>query len=68
MTCPRPRWTRSNETLAAVRALAAAIAARADEIEQGRRLPPDLVEELTAAGCFRNLVPRSHGGAEADGT
>jgi uncharacterized protein (TIGR03083 family) len=30
-----------------------------------RRVPPDLVEELTA-GCFRMLVPRSHGGAELD--
>ncbi len=55
-----------NETLEAVRALAPAIAARSEEVERGRRLPPDLVEELTAAGCFRMLVPRSHGGAELD--
>jgi indole-3-acetate monooxygenase len=27
-------------------------------------VPPDLVEELTAAGCFRMFVPRSHRGAE----
>ena len=54
-----------NGTLEAVAALAPAIAARSEEIERGRRLPPDLVEELTAAGCFRMLVPRSHGGAEA---
>ena len=54
------------ETLAAVAALAPDLGARADEIERGRRVPPDLVEELTAAGCFRTLVPRSHGGTELD--
>jgi indole-3-acetate monooxygenase len=54
------------ETLAAVVALAPVLGARGDEIEGGRRVPPDLVEELTAAGCFRMLVPRSHGGAELD--
>jgi len=54
------------ETLEAVHALAPAIAARSEEIERGRRVPPDLVEELTAAGCFRTLVPRSYGGAELD--
>jgi alkylation response protein AidB-like acyl-CoA dehydrogenase len=51
-------------TLETVAALAPVIGARAEEIERGRRLPPDLVEELTTAGCFRQLVPRSHGGAE----
>jgi hypothetical protein len=55
-----------NGTLEAVAALAPVIAARSDEIEGGRRSPPDLEEELTAAGCFRTLVPRSHGGAEFD--
>jgi len=56
----------TNETLDAVRALSPAIGARADEIERGRRVPPDLVAELIAAGCFRSLVPRSHGGSEHD--
>ena len=51
-------------TLDAVRALAPAIATRVDEIERGRRLPPDLVADLRDAGCFRLLVPKSHGGAE----
>jgi alkylation response protein AidB-like acyl-CoA dehydrogenase len=51
---------------AAVRDLAPAIAARAGEIESARRIPADLVAELKAAGCFRALVPRSHGGAELD--
>jgi indole-3-acetate monooxygenase len=56
----------TNTSLEAVRTLAPAIVARGEEIERGRRVPPDLVEELTAAGCFRMLVPHSHGGAELD--
>jgi indole-3-acetate monooxygenase len=56
----------TSTTLEAVRTLAPAIVARSEEIERGRRVPPDLVEELTAAGCFRMLVPRSHAGAELD--
>jgi alkylation response protein AidB-like acyl-CoA dehydrogenase len=54
----------TNAILEAAKAMAPAITKRGDEIEQGRRLPPDLVDELIAAGCFRMLVPRSHGGAE----
>jgi indole-3-acetate monooxygenase len=51
-------------TLDAVRALASQITARVDEIEEARTLPRDLVDDLVAAGCFRALVPRSHGGDE----
>ncbi len=51
-------------TLDAVRALVPEIAARVDEFEQARTLPRDLVDDLVAAGCFRALVPRSHGGDE----
>jgi indole-3-acetate monooxygenase len=47
-------------------ALAAAIAARAEEIERARNLPPDLVEALIDAGSFRLCVPRSLGGGEAE--
>jgi alkylation response protein AidB-like acyl-CoA dehydrogenase len=56
----------AGDILAAVRDLAPTIAARADEIEQGRRVPPDLVDQLRTAGCFRITVPRSHGGAGLD--
>jgi indole-3-acetate monooxygenase len=52
--------------LDAVGELAPVLAARADEIESARRLPPDLLAELTAAGCFGMLRPRSHGGAGVD--
>ena len=51
--------------LNAVRELAPAITGRAAEIETARRLPPDLLAELKAAGCFRLLVPQSHGGLGA---
>ena len=49
--------------LDAVRALAPTIAARAAEIEAARRLPADLLDALVDAGCFRMLLPASHGGA-----
>ncbi len=48
--------------LDAVRGLAPTITGRAEEIETARRLPLDLVETLTEVGCFRMLLPRSHGG------
>ena len=52
--------------LAAVRDLAPTISARSVEIESGRRIPSDLLDQLIAAGCFRMLTPRSHGGLEID--
>jgi indole-3-acetate monooxygenase len=45
--------------------LATPLGARAAEIEAGRRVPPDLLAELVAAGCFRILLPPTHGGAGA---
>ena len=56
----------TNEIVDAVGVLAPGIAARSEEIERQRRLPLDLVGELTTAGCFRMLVPSSHGGDELD--
>ena len=44
--------------------LAPTIAARAEEIEAGRRVPPDLVDELISAGLFQGLVPASLGGLD----
>jgi len=52
-------------TLAAVRELPPEIMARAAEIEQARRLPADLLQKLIGAGCFRLVLPASHGGAGA---
>lgn len=47
-----------------VTALAPGISKRAEEVEQARRLPLDLLDDLTQAGCFRMGLPRSHGGEE----
>jgi alkylation response protein AidB-like acyl-CoA dehydrogenase len=58
--------TTNEPILDAAKALTPSIAARAEEIERARRVPPDLVDELLDAGCFRMLVPRSHGGAQLD--
>ena len=52
--------------LDAARELTSVISARADEIEAGRRVPIDLVQQLTAIGCFRMLRPVSHGGFGVD--
>ena len=57
---------RATAVLDAARDLAPKIAARAAQIEAARRVPLDLIEDLTAAGCFRMLLPRSHGGGGVD--
>jgi indole-3-acetate monooxygenase len=51
--------------LHAVHQLSPSILDRAGEIETSRRVPPDLIEDLRAAGCFRLVRPRTHGGIEA---
>ena len=43
--------------LEAVREIGPSIAARSDEIEQGRRLPLDVVEMMKSTGAFRMYVP-----------
>jgi alkylation response protein AidB-like acyl-CoA dehydrogenase len=58
------RSERSVRTLDAVRELAPKIRAAAGEIEQGRRLPLDLVREMQRAGVFRMAMPRAWGGPE----
>lgn len=65
-TATDSKVTRHPSVLDAVRGLAPKISARAAEIEAARRLPADLIRDLTAAGCFRMLVPRSHGGGGFD--
>ena len=52
----------AEKLLADAQALARVIAARAQEIEQQRRVPWDIIEPLRAGGLFKMLVPRSHGG------
>jgi indole-3-acetate monooxygenase len=56
----------ATRTLQAVRDLVPVITTRGVKIEAARRIPPDLLQDLIAAGCFRMLVPKSHGGEEVD--
>jgi alkylation response protein AidB-like acyl-CoA dehydrogenase len=65
-TATDPKLTRYPSVLDAARGLAPKIAARAHETEAARRMPAELIRDLTAAGCFRMLVPRSHGGGGFD--
>src|ERR1700743_1232072 len=46
--------------------IAPQIRARAAEMEDARRIPPDLIAALKDVGIFRMFVPRSHGGYELD--
>jgi alkylation response protein AidB-like acyl-CoA dehydrogenase len=55
-----------NGVLDRARDLAPRIAAAAEEIERGRRLPDPLVAALHAAGLFRMLLPQRLGGAALD--
>jgi indole-3-acetate monooxygenase len=59
-----PLASEATRLLAAVRELAPELAARAEEIEQCRRVPGDIIDRLRRLGVFRTLVPRSHGGLE----
>lgn len=54
----------AEKLLAYVRELGPEIAARANESENNRTLPRDLVDKLRAMGVFRIFVPKSHGGLE----
>jgi 3-hydroxy-9,10-secoandrosta-1,3,5(10)-triene-9,17-dione monooxygenase len=57
----------AEETLIArARALLPAIAARREEADSRRDLPPETVAELRAAGLFRAFQPRGWGGLELD--
>jgi alkylation response protein AidB-like acyl-CoA dehydrogenase len=58
--------TTADGALERARRLAPQIAASADEIERGRRLPGALVAALHEAGMFRLLLPRALDGSELD--
>lgn len=52
----------TSPVLEAVREIGSAIAARSDEIEQGRGLPLDVVEMIKLTGAFRMYVPEDLNG------
>ena len=54
------------DIVAAARALRPQIVAARDEIEESRRLPPAIIEQMDRAGLFRMYVPKSLGGPETD--
>ena len=62
--------TSIDETVSDVRKAAAAlgpqIRAAADEIEQGRRLPPRIAQAMKECGVFGMAMPQAWGGAGLD--
>lgn len=54
----------SEELVARAAAMVPALRARADEIEQARRVPHDVVDMFKEAGFFRILQPKQYGGWE----
>ncbi|MEU1628508.1 3-hydroxy-9,10-secoandrosta-1,3,5(10)-triene-9,17-dione monooxygenase oxygenase subunit [Streptomyces sp. NPDC020096] len=55
-----------HQVLAAVRVLEPAVRERATEAERLCRIPEATINDLAAAGVFRLLQPRAHGGLAAD--
>jgi indole-3-acetate monooxygenase len=58
--------TTLDQVLSRITALAPLVAQHAREIEQGRRLPAELVSALKSARIYGMLVPRRYGGLELD--
>jgi indole-3-acetate monooxygenase len=55
-----------HQVLSRITALAPMVARLAPDIEQGRRLPAELVSALKSARIYSMLVPRRYGGLELD--
>lgn len=69
MTVAKPSsaaHAQTGEAAADFQAVLARIAGAADEIEQERRIPQELIDAMVDQGLFRLLVPRSVGGGEVD--
>ena len=54
------------EVVSRAEALRPVVEAASNEVENGRRLPPALLDRLHEARLFRLLLPRSNGGVETD--
>jgi alkylation response protein AidB-like acyl-CoA dehydrogenase len=55
-----------DQVLSRITALAPMVARHARDLEQGRRLPAELVSALKSARIYGMLVPRRYGGLELD--
>ena len=60
----KERTLTAADILANAKALGPVLRQRSDDIEDGRRLPADIVEMLREAGIFRMNMPASWGGPE----
>ena len=58
--------TTQQSVLEAVRKVTGEISARANEIEDNRAVPADIVDKLMKAGAFRMLLASKYGGAEVN--
>lgn len=58
--------TKTQDPVAAAKALAPQIRAAKDEIQSGCRLPESLVQTMAQSGLFQLFVPRAIGGPEID--
>lgn len=50
----------------ALRDLVKTLPAKSEEIEDARRIPIDVIAQMTAAGIFRMFIPKEYGGLELD--
>ena len=64
--CMNSGVTERGTPLARARAVRPRIRAAADEIDEGRRIPTPLADELIDLGMFRLLVPQALGGEQMD--
>ncbi len=55
-----------NKVLSTVRDLLPKIAARAQKVDDSRRISERTIRELSEAGVFSMLAPKRYGGAESD--
>jgi indole-3-acetate monooxygenase len=63
---PSPNGATSDQVLSRIAALAPMVARLGPDIEQGRRLPAELMSALKSARIYGMLVPRRYGGLELD--
>jgi alkylation response protein AidB-like acyl-CoA dehydrogenase len=66
MVATSAELTGDRTVIARAEAVRPAVAAASGEIEDTRRLPPALLDQLHEAGLFRLLLPRSSNGIETD--